>query len=61
MQWLWIVVLAAILGWPFAWLLWKGRRSGAPREDEADVTGWAAPIRHAHEGDRGPLGGGPPS
>jgi hypothetical protein len=42
---LWVLVLAIILIGPIVWAFTKGRRAGAPREDERGLTVWAHEIK----------------
>ncbi len=57
MEWLWSVVLIAILFGPIVWVVVKDRKGGAPAgEDAPNMTGWGAIIKEIIG--RGPHGGG---
>ena len=57
MEWLWSLVLIAILFGPIVWVFVKGRKGGGPVDEDApNMTGWSAIIKDIIG--RGPHGGG---
>ena len=54
MEWLWTLVVLAILLGPMVWMFVRGRRGGAPsREDAPNATGVTGEIRDMENGGRG--------
>ena len=54
MEWLFVVLLVLILVGPIVWAVTRGRRSGAPADEDAQgVTGWATFIKETLTRNRG--------
>ena len=55
MEWLWVLVLVAILLGPIAWIAVRGRRYGGPtREDEGNLSTVTGFVRGSETGGRTP-------
>ena len=61
MEWVWTLIVLAILFGPMIFVFVRGRRGGAPsREDEPNMTGVTGEIRNIASSGRGPGGHLPP-
>ena len=59
MEWLWVVVLGAIIFGPIVWALARDRSGGAPSGDDRTAGSTVTDsVRHIASGDRTPGGSG---